>query len=77
MRSASLTSPVGVVLNVVCGVSRISMEDIIKGVWSFMIAQLIVLFLMVPVSSARHRAGEMVQRLTCCRNRLHCIGITP
>jgi len=42
-----ITPPVGVVLNVVCGVSRISMEDIIKGVWPFMIAQLIVLFLMV------------------------------
>jgi TRAP-type C4-dicarboxylate transport system permease large subunit len=38
---------VGVVLNVVCGVSNISMEDIIKGVWPFMIAQLVVLFLMV------------------------------
>jgi TRAP-type transport system large permease protein len=42
-----ITPPVGVVLNVVCGVSRISMEDIIKGVWPFMIAQLVVLFLMV------------------------------
>jgi tripartite ATP-independent transporter DctM subunit len=42
-----ITPPVGIVLNVVCGVSRISMEDIIKGVWPFMIAQLIVLFLMV------------------------------
>jgi tripartite ATP-independent transporter DctM subunit len=42
-----ITPPVGVVLNVVCGVSRISMEEIIKGVWPFMIAQLIVLFLMV------------------------------
>ena len=42
-----ITPPVGVVLNVVCGVSRISMEDIIKGVWPFMIAQLIVLFLMI------------------------------
>jgi tripartite ATP-independent transporter DctM subunit len=42
-----ITPPVGVVLNVVCGVSRISMEDIVKGVWPFMIAQLIVLFLMV------------------------------
>ena len=30
-----------------------------------------------PVSSARHRAGEMVQRLTCGRDRLHCTGITP
>lgn len=42
-----ITPPVGTVLNVVCGVSRISMEDIIKGVWPFMIAQLIVLFLLV------------------------------
>jgi tripartite ATP-independent transporter DctM subunit len=42
-----ITPPVGVVLNVVCGVSRISMEDIVKGVWPFMIAQLVVLFLMV------------------------------
>jgi tripartite ATP-independent transporter DctM subunit len=42
-----ITPPVGIVLNVVCGVSRISMEDVIKGVWPFMIAQLIVLFAMV------------------------------
>jgi tripartite ATP-independent transporter DctM subunit len=42
-----ITPPVGVVLNVVCGVSRISMEDIIKGVWPFMIAQLVVLLLLV------------------------------
>jgi TRAP-type transport system large permease protein len=42
-----ITPPVGVVLNVVCGVSRISMEDIIKGVWPFMIAQLVVLLLMI------------------------------
>lgn len=42
-----ITPPVGIVLNVVCGVSKISMEDIIKGVWPFMIAQLIVLFAMV------------------------------
>jgi TRAP-type transport system large permease protein len=42
-----ITPPVGVVLNVVCGVSRISMEDIIRGVWPFMVVQLIVLFLLV------------------------------
>jgi TRAP-type transport system large permease protein len=42
-----ITPPVGVVLNVVCGVSRISMEEIIKGVWPFLIAQLVVLFLMI------------------------------
>jgi tripartite ATP-independent transporter DctM subunit len=42
-----ITPPVGVVLNVVCGVSRISMEDIIKGVWPFMLAQLAVLLLLI------------------------------
>jgi TRAP-type transport system large permease protein len=42
-----ITPPVGVVLNVVCGVTGISMEEVIKGVWPFMVAQLVVLFLMV------------------------------
>ena len=42
-----ITPPVGVVLNVVSGVSRVSMDDLIRGVWPFMIAQLVVLFLMV------------------------------
>jgi tripartite ATP-independent transporter DctM subunit len=57
-----VTPPVGVVLNVVCGVAKISMEDIIKGVTPFMIAQLIVLLLLVlfPVlvmGPARFLAG--------------------
>ena len=42
-----ITPPVGTVLNVVAGVSRISMEDLMKGVWPFLLAQLVVLFLMV------------------------------
>jgi tripartite ATP-independent transporter DctM subunit len=42
-----ITPPVGTVLNVVAGVSKISMEDIMKGVWPFMLAQLIVLLLLV------------------------------
>ena len=42
-----ITPPVGVVLNVVCGVSKISMDDIIKGVWPFMVAELLVLALLV------------------------------
>jgi TRAP-type transport system large permease protein len=42
-----ITPPVGTVLNVVAGVSRINMEDLIKGVWPFMLAELVVLFLMV------------------------------
>jgi tripartite ATP-independent transporter DctM subunit len=42
-----LTPPVGVVLNVVCGVSRISMEDIVKGVMPFLLAQFAMLLLMI------------------------------
>lgn len=42
-----ITPPVGTVLNVVCGVARISMDDIIRGVWPFMLAQLIVLALLI------------------------------
>ncbi|MET0444959.1 MAG: SLC13 family permease, partial [Pseudorhodoplanes sp.] len=41
-----ITPPVGTVLNVVCGVSKISMDELIRGVWPFLIAQLIVLFLL-------------------------------
>jgi tripartite ATP-independent transporter DctM subunit len=42
-----ITPPVGTVLNVVAGVSRISMEDLMKGVWPFMLAELVVLALMI------------------------------
>ena len=42
-----ITPPVGTVLNVVCGVSKLRMEDLIRGVWPFMLAQLTVLFLLV------------------------------
>jgi TRAP-type transport system large permease protein len=42
-----ITPPVGTVLNVVCGVAKIKIEDIIKGVWPFMIAQLVVLALLI------------------------------
>ena len=42
-----VTPPVGTVLNVVCGVARISMDDAFKGVMPFFLAQLGVLFLLV------------------------------
>jgi TRAP-type transport system large permease protein len=42
-----ITPPVGTVLNVVCGVSKISMGDIIRGVGPFLIAELLVLLLLV------------------------------
>lgn len=44
-----ITPPVGTVLNVVCGVARISMDDSFKGVWPFLCAQLAVMFLLVFV----------------------------
>jgi TRAP-type transport system large permease protein len=42
-----ITPPVGTVLNVVCGVAKIDMNSAFKGVMPFLIAQLIVLFLLV------------------------------
>lgn len=42
-----ITPPVGTVLNVVCGVARISMDDAFKGVLPFLLAQLAVLFTLV------------------------------
>jgi tripartite ATP-independent transporter DctM subunit len=42
-----ITPPVGTVLNVVCGVARISMDDAFKGVMPFFLAQLAVLFALV------------------------------
>lgn len=41
-----LTPPVGTVLNVAAGVGRISMDDIIEGVWPFLLAEVIVLLLL-------------------------------
>jgi tripartite ATP-independent transporter DctM subunit len=42
-----ITPPVGTVLNVVCGVARLPFEKVMTGVLPFLIAQLVVLFLMV------------------------------
>jgi len=42
-----LTPPVGTVLNVVCGVARVKMDDIIRGVTPFLIAQLLILLLLI------------------------------
>jgi TRAP-type transport system large permease protein len=42
-----ITPPVGIVLNVVSGVAKVSMSDVIKGVNPFLIAQSIVLFMLV------------------------------
>ncbi|WP_028391688.1 TRAP transporter large permease subunit [Bacillus cihuensis] len=42
-----LTPPVGTVLNVICGISKISMEDIMKGIWPFLLVEVIVLILLI------------------------------
>jgi len=42
-----VTPPVGVVLNVVAGVGRMSMDSVTKGVIPFMIAQFLIMFAMV------------------------------
>ncbi len=42
-----LTPPVGTVLNVVCGVARIRIEDIIKGVWPYVAAYTLLILLLV------------------------------
>jgi TRAP-type C4-dicarboxylate transport system permease large subunit len=42
-----ITPPVGIVLNVICGVSRITMSDLMRGLWPFLWAELAVLLLLV------------------------------
>ena len=42
-----ITPPVGIVLNVICGVAKISLSDLMRGLWPFLWAELIVLLLLV------------------------------
>jgi len=42
-----LTPPVGTVLNVVCGVGRIPMHEVIKGVMPFLVSQVVVMGLLI------------------------------
>jgi tripartite ATP-independent transporter DctM subunit len=44
-----LTPPVGIVLNVVSGVSKVPLGQVIGGVWPFLLAQVAVLLLLVMV----------------------------
>jgi tripartite ATP-independent transporter DctM subunit len=46
-----ITPPVGTVLNVVAGVGKMKMDAVTKGVMPFMIAQLLVLFLLILLPS--------------------------
>jgi TRAP-type transport system large permease protein len=42
-----ITPPVGVVLNTVAGVGRVSMDEVTRGVLPFMFAQIALMLLMV------------------------------
>ena len=42
-----ITPPVGTTLNVICGVAKVKMDEVIVGVAPFLIAELVVLFLLV------------------------------
>jgi len=42
-----ITPPVGAVLNTVCGVSRITMDQAVRGVLPFLLAEMLVLALLV------------------------------
>lgn len=46
-----ITPPVGNVLNVVCGVSKVTMTSAVKGVWPFVLAYLILLSIFVAFPS--------------------------
>ena len=41
-----ITPPVGTTLNVICGVAKVKMDDVMVGVMPFMIAELTVLALL-------------------------------
>ena len=42
-----ITPPVGIVLNVVCGVARIPMSLVIRGIWPFLVAQTVAMFMLI------------------------------
>ena len=42
-----ITPPVGTILSTVAGVGKMSMDEVTKGVWPFMAAQFVVMFLLV------------------------------
>jgi tripartite ATP-independent transporter DctM subunit len=46
-----LTPPVGTVLNVVCGVGRIPMHDVIRGVMPFLFSQVVVMGALIAFPS--------------------------
>ena len=64
-----ITPPVGVVLNVVAGVARIPMADLIRAVVALHVGRAGRPVSHGAVSRARHGSGEMVRRLRWQRSR--------
>jgi tripartite ATP-independent transporter DctM subunit len=46
-----ITPPVGTVLSTVAGVGKMSMDEVTRGVWPFMLAQFALMFMLVLVPS--------------------------
>src|SRR6185436_9734207 len=46
-----ITPPVGIVLNVICGVAKISLSELMRGLWPFLWAELAVLLLLIVFPS--------------------------
>lgn len=42
-----ITPPVGTVLNTVCGISKVPMETALRGVWPFLLAEMVLIVLLV------------------------------
>ncbi|TGB80198.1 L-dehydroascorbate transporter large permease subunit [Escherichia sp. E4694] len=42
-----ITPPVGTVLNVICGIGKISMDELVKGIWPFLLTCVAILILLV------------------------------
>ena len=74
-----ITPPVGIVLNVVSGVARVSMTDVIRGVNPFLIAQTLRALPARPVPATRHLAlslpdGPAARRMSRSREP---VRVTP
>ncbi|WP_149478839.1 TRAP transporter large permease subunit [Escherichia albertii] len=42
-----ITPPVGTVLNVICGIGKMSMDELVKGIWPFLLTCVAILILLV------------------------------
>ena len=54
-----ITPPVGTVLNVVAGVGRMPLHEVIRGVNPFLVTYLAILALLDRVPADRHRTGRI------------------